>query len=81
MLSIIKQYDLPNEFPRKVLLETEKVSKEKIKLGNRMDFRGERTFTIDGDEAKDLDDAISIKKYKRWNILFESTYSRCKSLC
>lgn len=64
MLSIIKQYDLPNEFPRKVLLEAEKVSKEKIKLGNRMDFRGERTFTIDGDEAKDLDDAISIKKYK-----------------
>ena len=66
MLSIIKQYNLPYEFPKTVLDEAKKieqnVSIEEIK--DRRDFRNETIFTIDGEDAKDLDDAISVEKTK-----------------
>ncbi len=64
MLSIIKEYNLPNEFPQKVLKEAkniqEKISTQELK--NRKDFRKEEIFTIDGEDAKDLDDAVQVKK-------------------
>lgn len=66
MLSIIKQYNLPNEFPKPVLDEAKKISQE-VSLDDikgRKDFRGETIFTIDGEDAKDLDDAVSVEKTK-----------------
>lgn len=62
ILSIIKEFDLPYEFPKKVLKEARKVSKEKISLKNRLDLRNEEIFTIDGEDAKDLDDAVNVIK-------------------
>ena len=44
-----------------------KISKEEI--SRRKDFRKMFTFTIDGEDAKDLDDAISIKKKENWSYL------------
>ena len=66
MLSIIKEYNLPYEFPRQVLDEAKSIEKEiDIKnIKNRKDFREETIFTIDGEDAKDLDDAISVEKTK-----------------
>lgn len=62
MLSIIKVFNLPNEFPKAVIDEAKIVSKEPIKLDNRLDLRNEEIFTIDGEDAKDLDDAVYVKK-------------------
>ena len=62
ILSIIKEFDLPYEFPKKVLKEARKVSKEKISLKNRLDLRNEEIFTIDGEDAKDLHDAVNVIK-------------------
>lgn len=64
ILSLVKEYKLPYEFPEKVINEAIKVS-NKIndqELINRVDFRSEEIFTIDGEDAKDLDDAINVKK-------------------
>lgn len=62
MMSIIRQYDLPLEFPQQVLDEADRVSviTEEDKIG-REDWRNVVTCTIDGDDAKDLDDAISLE--------------------
>ncbi len=62
MLSIIKQFNLQNEFPQNVINEANRVSKEKVTVGNRADYRFKEIFTIDGEDAKDLDDAISVDK-------------------
>lgn len=105
MLSIIKQFNLPNEFPKRVLDEAKEVSKEKIeikfglendtiphsnngfaynndcslfenyKIGvdpkgiKRYDLRDEEIFTVDGEDAKDLDDAVNVKKCDDGNFL------------
>ena len=60
MLSIIKQYNLLNEFPKNVLEEAKRVSKTEIKPDGRVDFRNKEIFTIDGEDAKDLDDAVCV---------------------
>lgn len=62
--SILFNYKLPEEFPLSVVKESEKFSKNLSKkdLENREDFRGKLTFTIDGEDAKDFDDAVSIEK-------------------
>lgn len=69
VLSIIRQFDLPEEFPKKVKYFTESikdhVSEEEI--NGRRDLRDLKTFTIDGADAKDLDDAISIEKLENGN--------------
>ena len=70
MLSLIKEYNLPYEFPENVVKEVkkikEKISKEELK--NRLDLRNEEIFTIDGEDAKDLDDAIYVKKLENDQI-------------
>jgi len=62
--SIMAEFDLPFRFPEKVLHESEKIedriSDEEIK--KRWDFRDVLTFTIDPEDAKDFDDAISFRK-------------------
>ena len=64
ILSIVKGYDLPMEFPAKVLKQVENVSNEvsEADMRGRMDLRDWQTVTIDGEDAKDLDDAITITK-------------------
>lgn len=64
ILSVIKQYDLPLEFPQDVLIELDKLS-DKISeesISKRKDLRDLLTFTIDPASAKDFDDAISLVK-------------------
>lgn len=61
--SIIRAHGLPEEFPKKVLDEAEKVAVEipQEEIDRRLDIRHLPVFTIDGEDAKDLDDAISIE--------------------
>lgn len=62
ILSIIKGFELPMEFPEKVLNQAERVASpvsEKDREG-REDFRDVMMVTIDGEDAKDLDDAVSL---------------------
>src|SRR5437667_10053829 len=64
MLSIIRKYHLPTEFPSDVLDEADGIS-EKIdvrQLDGREDLRNEFIVTIDPDDARDFDDAIQIEK-------------------
>jgi ribonuclease R len=64
MLSIIRKYHLPAEFPRDVLDQAERIP-EKIdarQLEEREDLRNEFIVTIDPDDARDFDDAIQVEK-------------------
>ncbi|MGD9901165.1 MAG: ribonuclease R [Spirochaetales bacterium] len=63
LLSIIRSYNLIEEFSSELLAYTAKMSQtiKEEDLAGRLDLRGETIITIDGDDAKDLDDAISIK--------------------
>ena len=67
--SVIREHGLPEEFPKKVLDEAEKVAVEipQEEIDRRLDIRDLKTFTIDGEDAKDLDDAISIEKLDNGN--------------
>ena len=64
ILSIVKGYDLPTEFSEKVLNQAERVAKEVSEADRqgRLDLREQIMVTIDGEDAKDLDDAISLTK-------------------
>lgn len=65
MLSLIKDYDLPYRFPKDVVREAQKFG-DKINpndIEGRIDLRGKYDiFTIDGEDAKDLDDAVCVQK-------------------
>ena len=71
MLSIVKEYNLPYEFPEFVLKEAKKIKNEIVedKLFHRVDLRNEEVFTIDGEDAKDLDDAVSVEKLSNGNYM------------
>ena len=62
ILSIVKGYDLPMEFPEKVLNQAERVAKEvsEADMVGRRDLRDVVMVTIDGEDAKDLDDAVNV---------------------
>ena len=62
--SIIRTYGLSDKFPQEVITEAISVSKpvEEKDLKDRKDFRSLTTFTIDGEDARDFDDAVSIEK-------------------
>ena len=63
--AIVEQYGIPHVFPQEVLDEAERVGNEPIsdeEYVKRLDLRGEPIFTIDSKDAKDLDDAISVKR-------------------
>ena len=69
MLSLIKQYELPYKFPEEVVAEA-KAYGDKIDpsdLPRRRDLRNDIIFTIDGEDAKDLDDAIHVEKLENGN--------------
>jgi ribonuclease R len=63
--SCVKRFKLPGAFPEEAEKEAEKLSKEKLSAKGRVDFRKTTVITIDGADAKDLDDAVSIKKLER----------------
>ena len=64
IMSIVKAYDLPVEFSEKIMHQVENVSNDvsTADMAGRMDFRDWQTVTIDGEDAKDLDDAITLTK-------------------
>ena len=64
MMSLIREYDLPYEFPEAVLNEAKSINQkvDKTKINGRLDLRNEEIFTIDGEDAKDLDDAVNVRK-------------------
>ena len=64
ILTIIKKHGLPEEFPAKVLAYAEGIPEEidEKEIKRRKDIRNIRMVTIDGEDAKDLDDAVSIEK-------------------
>jgi len=69
MNSIMFEYELPMEFPPHVEKEADKIPVEldKAEIAKRRDFRDITTFTIDPHDAKDFDDALSIKKLDNGN--------------
>ncbi|MBP3490137.1 MAG: ribonuclease R [Roseburia sp.] len=62
ILSIVRAYDLPAEFSEKIMNQVERVANEvsPADMAGRMDVRDWQTVTIDGEDAKDLDDAITL---------------------
>ena len=83
---IIRQYDLPETFPPGVEKAAEKAKEPAAKdINGRLDLRDDWIITIDGENAKDFDDAVSIKKLKSGfelsvHIADVSHYVRTKSL-
>ena len=71
ILSIIKKHDLAMEFPAEVEQEANKVPEQVLvdESENRRDLRDKIIVTIDGDDAKDLDDAIYIERLANGNFL------------
>lgn len=69
ILSIIKQFKLPEEFPQKVQTQANSIEQTvpQEEIEKRVDLRELNTFTIDGADAKDLDDAVSIEKLSNGN--------------
>lgn len=62
ILSIVYEYELPNEFPEKVMNQAERVQDRvsEADMAGRKDLRDLMMVTIDGEDAKDLDDAVSL---------------------
>ncbi|TAH63231.1 MAG: ribonuclease R, partial [Gottschalkiaceae bacterium] len=69
ILAIIKKYGLPENFPEEVIAEAERIPEEihEAEIKRRLDLRDKTIITIDGADAKDLDDAISIEKLNNGN--------------
>lgn len=69
ILSIVNKYGINDTFSDAVMKEVESIPLEvsENEIINRKDLRGEEIFTIDGDDTKDIDDAISIKKLSNGN--------------
>lgn len=69
MMSLVREYDLPYEFSENVIQEAKSIKQEisKKDIPHRLDLRQEEIFTIDGEDAKDLDDAVCVKKLQNGN--------------
>ncbi|WP_124728341.1 ribonuclease R [Staphylospora marina] len=70
ILSVIRKHGLPEQFPEEVLAEAERVPEEirEEELKGRRDLRDWDMVTIDGEDAKDLDDAVSVERLDNGNI-------------
>ena len=68
--SIMAEFDLPFNFPEKVLSDSKNIPEDitSEEISKRWDFRKVTTFTIDPEDAKDFDDAISFRKLENGNI-------------
>jgi len=73
ILSIIRKHGLPEAFPDEVMAEAEavpdKISEEEIVKQGRRDLRDKVIVTIDGEDAKDLDDAVCVERLENGNYL------------
>ncbi|WP_071025370.1 ribonuclease R [Peptoniphilus raoultii] len=71
VLSVAKAFDLPMEFSKTVKREAKKIQKEVSdeEMLGRLDLRNEITFTIDGKDSKDFDDAVSLDILDNGNYL------------
>lgn len=71
ILSVIHKHGLPGDFPEEVIEQANRVPDEisPEELENRRDLRDETIVTIDGADAKDLDDAVQVKKLDNGNYL------------
>lgn len=69
ILSIIKAHGIPEEFPSRVLKEAEAIpdTVREEDIQGRVDLRGMNIVTIDGADAKDLDDAVSVERLPNGN--------------
>lgn len=69
MLSLIKEHKLPARFPDQVVEEAKRCGNhiDKKDIPNRVDLRDKIIFTIDGEDAKDLDDAVRVEKLENGN--------------
>ena len=69
MLSLIKEHKLPARFPEPVVEEAKRCGNkvDKKDIPNRVDLREKIIFTIDGEDAKDLDDAVRVEKLENGN--------------
>lgn len=82
--AILSECAIPTEFSREEIEEAERVAKMPLSSDGRADRRDEIIFTIDGAGAKDLDDAVSLRKEKNGNYLLGvhiadvATYVRAK---
>lgn len=71
ILSIIKKYELPTDFPEAVLEEARSISSDisEEEIAQRIDFRALSVFTIDPDDARDFDDAIHVRRQDgQWEV-------------
>ncbi len=71
VLSVVYAYGIPLEYPEAVYTQTERVLEEVAaeQMEGRLDLRGLLTITIDGEDAKDLDDAITLNcKGDHWEL-------------
>ena len=64
ILAIVRSFGIPSEFPEKVIKQAQRVPDHVLDADRdgRLDLRHLQTVTIDGEDAKDLDDAISLTK-------------------
>ncbi|MFD2334294.1 ribonuclease R [Cohnella sp. GCM10020058] len=73
ILSIIRKHGLPEKFPDEVDAEAEAapdaISEEEIVAQGRRDLRGKTIVTIDGEDAKDLDDAVNVERLPNGNYV------------
>lgn len=71
ILAVIKKYGLPEEFSEQVLTAAEAIPLELSEqdFAHRRDLRDETIVTIDGEDAKDLDDAVHVKRLENGNYL------------
>ena len=69
ILSVVSQHEAHVEFPKEVYEQIESIENEidQEEAKTRTDLRNETIVTIDGDDAKDLDDAISLRRLKNGN--------------
>lgn len=67
--AVLVENGIVTEFSDDVLNEADKVASEPLSSDGRADLRNETIFTIDGEDAKDLDDAISVKETEHGYIL------------
>lgn len=69
IVTVIKKYGLPEEFPPKVEKQAENISEDipQSEIDRRVDLRDEMIFTIDGADAKDFDDGVSIEVLENGN--------------
>lgn len=68
ILSVMATFDLPKEFPKDVQEEARKISFTVTDEADRLDLRYQEMITIDGEDAKDLDDAVHAKVLENGNI-------------